>query len=176
MKPKLIALIRKFGTLIFITIFLLIGLKSCYKQTISIDDYILLKQDDKKEINDGVILTPNNELIIFKGSNIFEEHVIYNLQGVEATHYISALFSIGDIPFGFRVYPGAEKVYICSAKIIQKRGERYPDVGESINILMIKYKDKMRISDHECTVVNMNDSIRMCIKGIINQLKLKETN
>jgi len=162
---------KKVGTFLIITIFLIIGLKSCIMTAISIDDYILVERFDENGQNDRVMLTPKNEMIYVKRFQEIVEVGIYKVQGQEATHYIFGIYCIGTFPFGLRYFDNPEKVFDSQFTLTKKHGDSFPEVGNSFRAKIVIFKDKVKIGKYSYKRLDLNKEERENMEIMIDQLK-----
>ena len=127
---------------------ILIGLKSCITTVISFDDLILAEGTFENGEKDRILITPEREAIYTKTLGDINELGIYEIKGVEATHYLFGLYCIGTFPFGLRYYKNAENVYDAELIMKYKLGESFPKKGDSFRTKLIIFSDKVIMGKH----------------------------
>lgn len=162
---------KKIGTFILIGLFIIIGLKSCVMTVISFDDYILCEITDENGQQDRIVFTPKNEMVYVKKFQEIVEYGIYKVKGVEATHYISGLYCVGNFPLGLRFYKNAENVFEAQLILTKKYGDSFPSVGKSFNSNIIVFPDKVKIGGINYHRLEVEEIDKKEIELMIVQLK-----
>lgn len=162
---------KKISTFLFIVIFALIALKSCIVTVVSFDDLILMERTDENGESDRVILTPKREMILGKRYKDINEVGIYEIKGVEATHYLFDLYCIGKFPLGLRYYKNAEKVIDAELILKQKAGESFPKIGSSFQNKIVIFPDKVIIGKFTYKRLPITAEEKIKITTSIEELK-----
>jgi hypothetical protein len=168
---KDIAFMKKFWFYLVVFLGLFIGLKSCIISTISIDKYIVVEKTDETGQHDRVILTPNEEMIYVKRFNDIDEIGIYKIKGIEATHYFLGLYCIGSFPFGLRYYNNVDKVIDSELVLTKKRGNSFPNIGESFKAKILIFNDKVTIGKYSFKRVSLSTTENSELISSIDKLK-----
>ena len=138
---------KKILIYLLIGIGLILGLKSCIVTTVSIDEYFMGENTEIDGQHNRVMLTPESEMIIVKRYNDIDEIGVYKIKGIEATHYLFGLYCIGSFPFGLKYYSNAEKVLDSNLKLTNKKGESFPNIGNSFTAKIVIFKDRAIIGN-----------------------------
>jgi hypothetical protein len=169
-KTKITTPMKKVMTILFIALFLFIGLKSFVHYSIKIDDYIVLdKSEDGQQ--DRVILTPKLEMIYLKRYKEITEIGVYKIKGERATHYLFGLYCIGSFPFGLRYYHKADNVFDSEIVLNKKQGDSFPKVGDQFKAKIVIFKERAKIGKDEFKRVMLSDSEKENIANTIEVLK-----
>jgi hypothetical protein len=158
-------------SIIFLGIFILIGLSSLYVIPISIDDYVLVKSTDKNGQKNNIILTPENEMIYIKDYKEIVEVGIYKLKGQKARHFLFGLYCNGLFPLGLRYYNNAEMVFNSTLKLIKKDGASFPEIGETFNSKFIIFSDKAIIGNETYKRIILTETVKEELIQQITKIK-----
>ncbi|MGW8122231.1 hypothetical protein ACV07N_06180 [Roseivirga echinicomitans] len=116
-------LTKKIGGIIFISLFLFIGLKGCVKSVVNFDDYAVYERvDDIGQINRAFIIPGKDEIIYSKNNDGTFELGLFKIRGENATHYFGPVYNVGTFPFGLRIYNSANQVWIAQMELMDKIG------------------------------------------------------
>lgn len=161
---------KKVMTILFIALFLFIGLKSFVHYSITIDDYIVLEKSEDGQ-QDRVILTPKLEMIYLKRYKEITEIGVYKIKGESATHYLFGLYCIGSFPFGLRYYHNADKVFDSELVLNKKQGDSFPSIDDQFKAKIVIFKDHAKIGKDEFIRVILSESEKQNIASTIEGIK-----
>lgn len=124
---------RKVLTWLLIGFIVYLGIKPMIVSSYKLNKYVFVDNMIEGEGAVQIFFTPNREMIFITETKNGFGLALYNInQGMQATHYFGGLYLFDRTPFGLRYYSDAEMVFETKLKLIKKKGDGFPDVGDEI--------------------------------------------